>query len=76
MGVKRTSHAVYDAKYHLVWVPKYRKCILRGDVRDRVKEIFEEISRNHDFEIDMMEVADDHVHIFGSSPKVGGRHNI
>ena len=68
MGLKRTSHAVYDAKYHLVWVPKYRKRILRGEVRDRVEEIFEEISRNHGFEIDTMEVAEDHVHIFLSFP--------
>ena len=68
MGLKRTSHAVYDTKYHLVWAPKYRKWILRGDVRDRVKSIFEEISSNHDFEIEEMEVDKDHVHIFLSFP--------
>ena len=68
MAVKRTSHAVYDTKYHLVWAPKYRKSLLRGDIRERVKEIFEEISRNHDFEIDTMEIAEDHVHIFLSVP--------
>ena len=68
MAVKRTSHAVYDTKYHLVWAPKYRKSLLRGDIRERVKEIFEEISRNHDFEIDTMEIAEDHVHIFLSFP--------
>ena len=64
MELKRTSHAVYDTKYHLVWAPKYRKWILRDDIRDRVKEVFEEISRNHDFEIDTLEIAKDHVHIF------------
>ncbi len=68
MGLKRTSHAVYDTKYHLVWAPKYRKWILRGDVRDRVKSVFEEISSNHDFEIEEMEVDKDHVHIFLSFP--------
>ena len=66
--IKRTSHAVYDTKYHLVWTPKYRKWILRGDVRERVKELFGEIAKNHEFEIDKMEVADDHVHIFLSWP--------
>ena len=64
MELKRTSHAVYDTKYHLVWAPKYRKWILRGDIRERVKEI----SRNHDFEIDTMEISEDHVHIFLSFP--------
>ena len=68
MRPKRTSHAVYDTKYHFVWAPKYRKWILRGDVRERVKDIFEEICRNHDFEIDTLEVAEDHVHLFLSFP--------
>ena len=68
MELKRTSHAVYDTKYHLVWAPKYRKWIVRDDIRDRVKEVFEEISRNHDFEIDTLEIAKDHVHIFLSFP--------
>jgi len=27
IGIKSTKHAVYDLKYHLVWVPKYRKHI-------------------------------------------------
>ena len=68
MNLKRTSHAVYDAKYHLVWTPKYRKWILRGDIRERVKSIFEEISRNHDFDIDTLEISEEHVHIFLSFP--------
>ena len=73
MELKRTSHAVYDTKYHLVWAPKYRKWILRRDIRARIKEIFKEISSNHDFEIDTLEVAEDHVHIFLSFPP---RHSI
>ena len=68
MGLKRASHAVYDTKYHIVWAPKYRKWILRGDIRERVKSLFEEISENHEIEIDTMEVAEDHVHIFLSFP--------
>jgi putative transposase len=56
-------HALYNTKYHLVWIPKYRKRILCGDIRKCVKQIFEEIADTHCFEIDMMEVADDHVHI-------------
>ena len=68
MNLKRTSHAVYDTKYRLVWAPKYRKWILRGDFRERVKSIFEEISRNHDFDIDTLEISEEHVHIFLSFP--------
>ena len=68
MELKRTSHAVYDTKYHLVWTPKYRKCIMKGDIRERVEEIFEEISKNHEFDIDTLEVSEEHVHIFLSFP--------
>ena len=68
MTIQRTSHAVYDTKYHLVWAPKYRKWILRGDIQERVRQIFEEIAINHGFAIDTMEVAQDHVQIFLSFP--------
>jgi len=68
MVLRRTSHAVYDTKYHLVWAPKYRKWILRGDLQVRVKEIFEEIALSHGFVIEALEVSADHVDVFLSFP--------
>ncbi len=68
MGLRRTSHAVYDTKYHLVWAPKYRKKILRGELRQRVKKMFAEIAVQYEIEIDRMEVSEDHVHILCSFP--------
>ena len=68
MALKRTSHTIYETKYHLVWAPKYRKWILRGDIQKRAEELFHEIAENHDIEIDMLEVAEDHVHLFVSFP--------
>ncbi len=68
MALKRTSHAVYDTKYHLVWAPKYRKWVLRGDIQERVYQLFSEIAENYDIEIDTLEVAKDHVHLFVSFP--------
>jgi len=70
MGLRRTSHAVYDAQYHLVWAPKYRKWILRGDIRDHVREMFGQIAEDFDFEIEEVEISEDHVHLFLSfSPR-------
>ena len=66
--LKSTSHAVYEAKYHLVWCSKYRKRILVEEVRERVKELFFEIAERFDFEIDRCEVAEDHIHILISFP--------
>ena len=68
MDLKRTSHAVYETKYHLVWTPKYRKWVLRGDIREKAKKVFEEIAVNHGVEIDTMEIVEEHVHIFISFP--------
>ncbi|MFH1560663.1 MAG: IS200/IS605 family transposase, partial [Chloroflexota bacterium] len=64
MGIRRTKHAVYDLKYHLVWVPKYRARILDGEVSEYLKEVFERIAEEYEFHIDTMEVMEDHVHIF------------
>ena len=66
--IKRTSHAVYDLKYHLVWIPKYRRMVLRGNLAKRLKVVFQEIAERYEFEIDTMEVKDDHVHLFLSAP--------
>jgi putative transposase len=67
---KRTHHAVYDLKYHLAWIPKYRKSLLLGSLENRLKELFYEIAKEHDFEILMIELMPDHVHLFVSvAPK-------
>jgi len=39
MGYRKTSHSVYDLKHHLVWIIKYRKPVLRGEVAKRLREL-------------------------------------
>ena len=68
MGIRRSKHAVYDLKYHLVWVPKYRAHILGGEVGQYLKEVFQRIAEEYEFWIDTMEVMEDHVHIFIEAP--------
>jgi putative transposase len=69
MGLKRASHAVYDTAYHLVWCPKYRKDIFVGEeVRERAGQLIREICEEYGFEIEEMEVGEDHVHILISFP--------
>ena len=68
MTLHRTSHAVYEATYHLVWCPKYRKRILSGEIRKRVKELFLEIASQFDLDIQECEIAEDHVHLLISFP--------
>ncbi len=68
MVTRRASHCVYDTKYHLVWAPKYRKWVLQGEIRQRVRELCVEIAEHHGFEIEEMEVDNDHIHLFLSFP--------
>ena len=68
MSLRRASHAVYDTKYHLVWAPKYRKSILREEVKSLAEEMFREILERRDCEVEEVEIAQDHVHVFTSIP--------
>ena len=68
MEVKRTRHAVYDTHYHLVWAPKYRKWILRGDLREYVCQLFHRIAEQFEYEIEKLEIAEDHIHMLVSFP--------
>ena len=65
---RRSSHTVYDIKYHLVWITKYRKPILRGDIAERARDLIREICKSKDVEIIRGHVSKDHVHIFVSVP--------
>jgi putative transposase len=51
---KRGSHTIWDCKYHLVWVTKYRYPILVGDVGQRARELLREIA---DGQIEHCQVA-------------------
>jgi len=68
MAIRRASHCGCDTRYHLVWAPKYRKWVLLGAVRERVRELFLEIAAHHGFEIEELEVDKDHEHVFLSFP--------
>jgi len=68
VGIRRTKHAVYDLKYHLVWIPKYRKHMLNGEVSWYLKEVFQRIAEEYEFRIDTMEVVEDHVQVFIEVP--------
>jgi putative transposase len=67
-ALRRSKHAVYDLKYHFVWIPKYRKRILTPEIVDCAKQVFQRIAEEYDIIIDTMEIVEDHVHIFLEAP--------
>ena len=65
---RKTSHSVYDIKYHLVWITKYRKPMLVGGIGTRLRDLIREICKTMDVEIIKGHVSKDHVHLFVSVP--------
>lgn len=60
------AHTKSDLKVHLVFVPKYRKAVLTGEVAIRVRDLLRQIAMEHELEIVSGKVARDHVHLFVS----------
>ena len=58
------AHTKTDLKVHLIWIPKYRKPVLVGDLAVRVRDIIRTIAAEHELEILSGKVARDHVHVF------------
>ena len=65
---RKGSHTVYDIKYHIVWITKYRKKVLEGAVAERVRELIRQICKANDVEILKGHVSKDHVHLLVSVP--------
>ena len=57
------AHTKSDLKVHVVWIPKYRKPVLTGDLALRVRDIIRQIASEHELEILSGKVARDHVHV-------------
>jgi putative transposase len=58
------AHTKSDLKVHVIWIPKYRKPVLTGDVALRVRDLLRQIAAQHELEIISGKVARDHVHVF------------
>ena len=65
---KKTSHSIYDCKYHIVWTTKYRYSVLSGEIGERVRELIREIARSHGMQIHAGAVNRDHIHLLISIP--------
>ena len=61
---RRLSHSIYECKYHLVFCPKYRRPILKDEVREYVRgEIANLLRQKEGIEIIEMNVQSDHIHL-------------
>ena len=68
MSYRKTAHSVYDLKYHIVWVTKYRKPVLRGEIAMRVRELIRQTCATLEVYILSGHVSSDHIHLLVSVP--------
>jgi putative transposase len=59
---RRTAHTRFDIKLDLVWITKYRKTLLRGEVGVRLRQIVRTICAELEVEILKGHISVDHVH--------------
>lgn len=56
-------HTKHRLRYHIVWIPKYRKRVLIGKLSQRLKALLEQASEINRWEICEISIMNDHVHI-------------
>jgi len=62
------SHTRWDCKYHLVWIPKYRKKVIYGQLRKYLGEVFRELALHRESKVLEGHLIGDHVHMLLSIP--------
>ena len=64
----KTSHTVFYHRFHIVWITKYRKRVLSGELRLRIREIIAQAAESMNVKIINGVLSADHVHIFVELP--------
>jgi putative transposase len=76
-GYKHENTNVHLMMYHFIWIPKRRKKILVGRIRERLIELIKNKAKEMGCEIISLEVMPDHIHLFiQGSPKESANHII
>src|SRR6202166_2881108 len=65
---RRGAHTVFEIHLHLVWITKYRRPALQGEIATRVRDLIRDICGQHEVSIMKGHVSKDHVHLLISLP--------
>ena len=57
------AHTRHRVMYHIVWIPKYRKRVLKGAIASRIEELIQECADVYRWRVDEINIQPDHVHI-------------
>jgi len=62
------AHTSWECKYHVVFIPKYRRKALYRELRPHLGETFRELARRRESEVVEGRLMVDHVHMLMSIP--------
>ena len=65
---RKLSHVVWQCKYHVVWCPKYRFRILKGEIGQSIRAVIRQLCDWRRIEIVEGSVQIDHIHLILSIP--------
>lgn len=68
MEYRHGAHTKFEIHLHIVWVTKYRKPLLVGEVGSRVRELIRQVCREQEVDILSGSVSKEHIHVFVSIP--------
>ncbi|MEU3165957.1 IS200/IS605 family transposase [Streptosporangium sp. NPDC006930] len=74
--IRSNNNVVYRCTYHVVWCPKYRRDVIKGDVDTRLKEIIREVCVERDAPIAELETMPDHVRLLVTCDPQYGIHRL
>jgi len=66
--VSSLSHSRWECKYHVVWIPKYRRKKMYGQLRRYLGQVFRDLAPNRESEVLEGHMMPDHVHMLISIP--------
>ena len=55
------NHATWDCKYHVVFIPKYRKKAVFGKIKKNLGAVFHDLARRRECRIEEGHLMPDHV---------------
>ena len=67
-NIQSIRHTVWECKYHLVWIPKCRRKVLYGQLRQYLGEVLRELARQRESRVEEGHLWLDHVHMLVSIP--------
>jgi putative transposase len=62
------SHAKWECKYHVVFIPKYRKKRIYGGIRRHLGEVLRRLAEQRESRVEEGHLMPDHVHMMISIP--------